>query len=50
MSEMFGPLPYTGDGLDLLGASESLSRVLILGQVLSLEVWQGTFQIVPWGL
>ncbi len=39
-----------GDGPNLLGASESLSRVLLLEQVLSLEVWQGALQIVPWGL
>jgi hypothetical protein len=39
-----------GDGPDLLGASKSLSRVLLLEQVLSPEVWQGALQIMPWGL
>ncbi len=50
ISGMFGPLPCTGDGLDLLDALKSLSRVLLLGQDLSLEVWQEVLRIVPWGL
>ncbi len=37
-------------GPDLLGALESLSRVLLLGQDLSPEVWQIVLRIVPWGL
>jgi hypothetical protein len=38
------------DGPDLLGALESLSKVLLLGQDLSPEVWQVVLRIVPWGL
>jgi hypothetical protein len=50
MSLMLGLYHTPGDEPDLLGASESLSRVLLLGQVLSLEVWQVVLWIVPWGL
>ncbi len=39
-----------GDGPNLLGALEYLSRVLLLGQVFSGKVWQGVLRIVPWGL
>ncbi len=38
------------DGLDLLSALESLSKVLFLGQDLSPEAWQVVLRIVPWGL
>jgi hypothetical protein len=47
---MFGLCRALGDGPDLLGALESVFKVLLLGQNLSPEVWQEVLRIVPWGL